>query len=285
MRWIDRLEQRFPWLGIPGLITYVSIGRALAYFLSLRTPQFVAYLLLDPVAVRHGEAWRLVSFLLTPPAGGVLFAVVDLYFTFMVGRILEEYWGAFRFTVYYLLGAVGTAAVALLFLNTPVAPYFLNLSLFLAFATLFPEMPILLFFILPVKVKYLGWLSAFLLTLAFWGTNLSGKLAIVAAFTNYLVFFWPEIRVWIRDKFRRKPGTLSEPRPEGRVEGLPTPPEAPAVHRCTTCGATEKDHPEYGFRWCSCKECGEGREYCMEHLKEHQEKIGKVDRKGRRNAR
>ena len=67
MRWIDRLEQRLPWLGIPGLITYVSIGRALAYFLSLRTPQFVAYLLLDPVAVRHGEAWRLVSFLLTPP--------------------------------------------------------------------------------------------------------------------------------------------------------------------------------------------------------------------------
>jgi len=263
MRWIDRLEFKYGRLGI-------SIGRVMAYFLGIQNPDFVGYLLLDPDAVRRGEIWRLFSFVLTPPSGNIFFAFMDIYFTFIVGRTLEEYWGVFRFSLYYIMGAAATALTAFLFLHAPVAPYYLNYSLFLAFATLFPDFTVLLFFILPVKIKCLGWIGVMFLTLAFWMTGFSGKVAIVVAFANYIAFFWRDINDWVRSRFKRSSyrSTTDAPLPLP-VPGTTPPPPLPPSHKCTTCGLTERDRPDLEFRWCSCNKCGEGREFCMEHLAKH----------------
>jgi len=270
MRWIDRMEFKYGRFGIPNLMAYVSIGRVMAYFLGIQNPDFVSFLLLDPDAVRRGELWRLFSFVLTPPSGGILFAFMDLYFTFIVGRTLEEYWGVFRFTLYYLIGVVATALTAFLLLHSPVAPYYLNYSLFLAFATLFPDFTVLLFFILPVKIKYLGWISAMFLTLAFWMAGLSGKVAIAVALVNYIVFFWRDINDWVRSRFKRSSYRSSTDAPLPLpVLSVPEAPPPPPTHKCSNCGLTERDKPDMDFRWCSCKKCGEGREFCMEHLREH----------------
>ncbi len=268
MRWLDKLEARFGKLGIPNLIMYVVAGRVLAWLLTYGRPELAAQLLLDPAAVMRGEAWRLVTFVFVPPLSNPLFDALALYFTFLVGRILESYWGTFRFTLFYLIGTVGTASVAFIPPGAAVSPFFLDTSLFLAFATLFPDFTVLLFFVLPVKVKYLGWLSAAMLTFFFWTTNLTGKFAITIAFTNYLVFFAPQIREAFARSFRRIRGATAAPLPADRAVPPPAEPAVP-VHRCSVCGATEKTRPDEEFRWCNCRKCGEGREFCSGHLAAH----------------
>jgi hypothetical protein len=263
----DRLERRFGRFGIPNLITYVVAGRAIAFVLTLGNPAYRAFLVLDPWAVRHGEVWRLATWIFTPPEllsgifGGWLGVIIQMYFTWLVGRALEAAWGAFRFTLYYGLGALGTAAAALVVMPLAATPDFLDLSLFLAFATVFPEMPILLFLIIPVKVKWLGWISAAGLAWSFLREGAAGRITILVAFSNYLVFFWPVIAGWARG--RRHPVAQADTAP-------PPVPAAVLAHRCTQCGRTEKDEPNPGFRWCTCEKCGpDGKEWCVEHLQTH----------------
>jgi len=258
--WLNRLERRFGRFGIPNLILYIVAGRGLAYLLARTNPEFPYYLVLDPDAVRHGQVWRLFTYVFTPPGGNIFFAMIELYFTYIIGNALETVWGSFRFTLYYMIGALATAAVALLVPGAWVTPIYLNLSLFLAFATLFPEFTVLLFFILPVKVKYLGWISAGYLTLLFWTSPLSEKLFILTALTNYLLFFWPEIREWTSGKLR---STRTRP------SLTPTGSQSTPIHRCTVCHTTEANGPYLEFRICTCARCGEGKEFCMEHLQEH----------------
>jgi len=272
MSWLDRLELRFGRLGIPDLITYVVAGRAIAFLVALAHPEYPAFLILDPLAVRRGEVWRLVTYLFTPPQllpgifGGWLGVLIQLYFTWLVGRALEEAWGEFRFTLYYGIGGLATAVAALVILPVPATPDFLDLSLFLAFATVFPEMPILLFFVIPVKVKWLGWLSAAGLAWSFLWTGLAARLAILVAFTNYFVFFQPQIVGWFRGRRRLVP-----PPPAGGA--APGGPGAGApFHRCAQCGRTERDDASLEFRWCTCERCGpDGREWCLDHLRGHRE--------------
>ncbi len=261
MDWLGPLERRFGKFGIPDLILYVVVGRALAYVLALSYPEYIYYLILDPVKVKHGEVWRLVTYVFTPSGSPVFWAFLELYMTYLVGRALEAVWGPFRFTLYYLIGTLATAGTAFFVLGTPVTPTFLNLSLFFAFSTLFPDFTLMLFAILPIKARYLGWLMGGYLTVQFWIAPLAAKVAILVAFANYLLFFWPRIREWMAQKTR-----LSRPEP-----GRPASP----VHRCTVCRRTERDDPDLEFRICACPKCGEGKEFCMEHLKEHLSEAGK----------
>lgn len=263
MNW---LERRFPRLGIPHLIAYIVGGRLVALLLTMARPEYPRFLVLDPDAVRQGEVWRLVTYLFLPPElvsgifGGLFGALLQLYFTWLVGQALEQAWGEVRFTIYYALGGVATAAVAVA-LGMPATPDYLDLSLFLAFATMFPDFTVLLFFIIPVRMKWLGWFAFAGLAWTFlFRSGLAGRIAILVAFSNYLLFFWP----LLAGLARRAPG---------RARGRPVQPSAaPAgpVHRCTTCGRTERDDPGLEFRWCACARCGEGLEYCMEHLGAHQ---------------
>jgi len=279
MRWLQRLEQKYGRFGIPNLIMYVVAGRGLAYVLSLKNPEFPYYLVLDPDAVRRGEVWRLFTYVFLPPQTasavftGPVMALFALYITFLIGRALEETWGSFKFTLYYLMGVAATSLVAFLVSRAPVSPYYIDLSLFLAFATVLPEFTFLVLFIIPVKAKWMGWIAAAFQVLAFAFAGMAGKLAIAVSLSNYFLFFWPEVTGWIAATFGRH-GRLRATDAE-RVS--PIAGTGPSVHRCTTCGLTERDRPDLEFRICACPECGEGREFCMEHLKEHIARRGSGD--------
>lgn len=260
MKLLDALERRFGRLGIPNLILYIVAGRGIAFVLSLSNPGYPSILLLHPERVFAGEVWRVATFVLTPPAllsgffGGPLGALLQLYFTWLIGRALEEAWGSFRFTLFYGLGSLLTALAALFLSPWIATPEFVDLSLFLAFATVFPEFTVLLFFILPVKVKWLGWLSAAGLGLTFLGAPGAIRTAILAALANYLVFFAPAIRL----RGAQPPGA-----------GFPSAPAGP-IHRCAACGKTEREDRELDFRWCMCPRCSpDGKEFCRPHLEEH----------------
>lgn len=179
--------------GIEGLPLIIVATNALVYLFEMFNPGLVSQLVLSPRAVYHGEIWRLFTFLFVPPGMGLLFIAFWLYLLYVYASALENEWGTFRFTLYYAVGALATAAVGVIPVRGIVPNVFLNASLFLAFAALFPDFELLLFFILPVKIKYLGYLTWIILAFNFLSGGTLVRLAILAALLNYILFLGPDI--------------------------------------------------------------------------------------------
>jgi membrane associated rhomboid family serine protease len=234
---------------------------ALCWALSTAKPYVIDRLMLDMSAVRRGEVWRLVTFLFIPPSSSIYWILFNLYFTWWIGSSLEEHWGAFKFNVYYFVGALGTIVAASI--AGPQGSTFLNSSMFLAFAALFPDVTILLFFLLPIRVKWLGLLVAGYLVYSGFIGDWATRGAILAALGNYFLFFgghwWAVLRAQGRTAARpqrRQPPPL---RPSG----------APFGERvCAMCGAKEAEGAD--IRVCSCEKCGrQPRSLCLEHARNH----------------
>ena len=271
MRFLDKAERKLGRYAIPGLMRFVIIGTAVAYVLYLINPQYLSYLYLDPQLVLKGQVWRLITFIFIPTnAGNPFFLLISLYFYYFIGKMLEERWGAFRFNVFYFTGIL-CAILASFLLGIYGVPDYLNETLFLAFATLFPEITVLIFFIIPVKVKWLGWLSAVMLLIQFiTGAGWRYRVYILFSLFNYFLFFGPElyriIRSWIRrESYYKKSNLYQRPQPSRPGTGNVT---RVAFHRCHICGKTELDDPNMEFRYCS--QCGGNYEYCMDHLYNHE---------------
>ena len=188
MRWLDALERRFGDWAIPQFPLFISVAPAAVYFLAQARPEFIYRLTLDPVAIRAGELWRVATFLFVPPWQNLFMLLLWLFVTYQFAQALEQAWGAFRFCFFYLFGAIVTALAAVFIINAP-----LNTSLFLAFATLYPDVEVLLFFIIPLKVKYLAWLTWLGVLMSFILGNTVTRVGIAASLANYLLFFGPGI--------------------------------------------------------------------------------------------
>src|SRR5580658_3791981 len=186
-RILSRLDRRLGKYAIPNLIGYIVGGMALVAVLSALKPEFPEHLLLDMHAVRRGEVWRLVTFLFIPPQGSPIWLLINLYFTWWIGSSLERAWGAFKLNAFYLVGALLTIAAAVAV--GPMDNLWLDASMFIAFATVFPDATVLLFFIIPVRVKWLGILAGvaalFFALVGTWET----RAAVGAALANYGLFF------------------------------------------------------------------------------------------------
>jgi membrane associated rhomboid family serine protease len=194
MRWIDRLERRFGDWAIPQFPLFIVLANAAVYILSYLKPMFATRLYLDPAAIAQGEYWRLFTFLFVPPANITPFwLVIWLFVLYQYGQALENEWGEFKFCLFYLVGALATVVAALLIVRGPIDNIWLNGSLFLAFATLYPESELPLFFILPVKVKYLGWFAWAGIVFSFVMGDFPTRMAILASLCNYYLFFGRDI--------------------------------------------------------------------------------------------
>src|SRR3989449_7605968 len=204
MSWLDRLERRFGFLGIPGLSRILVGFAALVFGLAWLLPGFTSMLTLDPVRIRQGEVWRLVTYIFIPQSQSPLWVLFALWFLWFIGDGLERAWGSFRLTLYFLVGMIGTTAAAFFF-GGNFSNSMLIASLFYAFARFYPDVVIYIFFILPVKIKWVAWAMAALLFYGFFvGTN-SYRMALVAALSNYLIFFGREI--FHEARYRREVST------------------------------------------------------------------------------
>lgn len=262
-RLLARLERRWGRVAIPNLIGFIVGGTAIVWLLSLLRPEFQSRLILDIHAVGRGEIWRLVTFLFLPAVrpepSSIIWEAVDLYFTWWVGSSLEQHWGAFKFDVYYLLGAIATIAAAIVF--GPMRNFWLNWSLVFAFATVFPDVQILLFFVLPIRVKWLGIFAAAAFVYFFAAGDANERAAIAASVVTYALFFadhWWSLarnrRVVVHQRARR-----AEFEPVASVFGRRV---------CAICGASEADGAD--VRVCSCEKCGgKPRTLCLEHARNH----------------
>ncbi|MCB4757040.1 MAG: rhomboid family intramembrane serine protease [Elusimicrobia bacterium] len=189
MTLLARLEKHVGWLAIPNLPLLIVATQGLIYVWALVNPQLLRFLLLDPVAIVQGhEYWRLLTYLFVPPVKSPLFAVFFFYLLYVYGMALENEWGSFSFTIFYLVGATG-ATLAAFFFGSVGGAFYLNLSVFLAFAAIHPDFELLLFFVLPLKIKWLALLTWIWLGYLFLVYPLPVKAAVVASLANYLLFF------------------------------------------------------------------------------------------------
>jgi membrane associated rhomboid family serine protease len=190
MKLLNKLNRKFGKYAIKNLMLHITILNAIVYVVTyiLGRIDLLSYFILDPALVLKGQIWRIITFVFVPPGSGIFFTLIALYFYYFIGTSLERTWGSFKFNIYYLLGIILTV-IASLVSQVPVTGTFLNLSLFFAFAMLYPNMEILLFFILPVKIKYLAYANAVLyLYEIIIGSN-SIRIAIVGSLLNFFLFF------------------------------------------------------------------------------------------------
>ena len=272
MNWLDKLEKKFGHLAIKGLITYIIGLNAFIYLLQWMDPGIIGKLTLVPSLVMKGEVWRLITYIFIPPRVSPLWIFFALYVAYMIGNSLEHEWGSFKFNVYYFFGMIGTT-IAVFIIDGGATATYLNLSLFLAFAHIFPNHQFLLFFVLPVKVKYLGWLNWIYIGFNILVLPLEYKLIPLITVINFFIFFG-------KDLFRR--AKINRAVHYNRRRFQAHVPKDFTLHKCTVCGITEKDDPKMDFRYCM--DCEGEHEYCMEHLKTHEHIRKGVNENGQEKA-
>ncbi|NNJ71099.1 MAG: hypothetical protein HKP10_07425, partial [Kiritimatiellales bacterium] len=249
------LESRFGSWAIPHLALYLIGIQVIGVILLMGN--YVDYndLFLHGSSVIHrGQWWRLLSFMMLPRTMSPLWLFFAFYIFYMIGNALEEHWGTFRFNLFILSGYLLTLLTAFISPGAIITnTYFLGCA-FLAFATLFPHVEFRLFFILPVKVKWLGWLTVVLYVLTLFVGDIGSRLGVLAAFANYLIFFGKAFFLNFKAETRRK-AFVAE-----RVEAAAQP-----LHVCSECGVSDKSDEAMHFRYCStCGKC-----YCEEHIGHH----------------
>lgn len=252
---LDRLEARFGKYAISDLIRYVVMFNALVYVLQVVSPGFVDLLRLVPERIYAGEVWRVFTWIFIPRTMSPIWILFALLFLWFMGDILESAWTSFRVNFFYLCGWFFTTLGALFLPASEIglwANLLLNLTIILAAATLQPNYQIMFFLVIPLKLKWLAFISLFFPVMFFLAAPLSGKIALLLCFANYFLFFGPAF-------FRQKALDAKAARRRAKFEAAK---EVDAtLHRCETCGRTEVSDPELEFRVSR-----DGKEYCVEHL-------------------
>ncbi|MDQ2084827.1 rhomboid family intramembrane serine protease [Herbivorax sp. ANBcel31] len=264
MNWIDRLERKYGGFAIRGLIKYIVIAAAfifVAVSLSERLYVIDEMLRLNRDQVLRGQVWRLITFIFIPPSYNI-FVVFALYILYIFGKSLEDMWGSFRFNLYYFIGML--SAIIAAFITGSGSVIYLNLSIFIAFAYLNPNFKLLLFFIIPVKVKYLAWFNIFFVIFTVIFGDMPDKVAAVLSFSNFFVFFG---RGFFERWILPKTAALLKKRKRKKFKVIAPPKKFEFVHRCRECGRTSKEFPNLSFGYC--KICGSDYEYCEDHINNH----------------
>lgn len=259
MQFLDKWERKLGWLSFPGLLRYYALFHVMVFLLQFVNPQIGLLLEFDREKIFSGEVWRLLTFAFASSGfkGLGAFAMLFLFFmvmiAFMMNDALEGAWGVFRSTLFYYSGFVGLLAANFLY-ETPMpgSGFFVYTSAFFAFATLFPKVEFLMFFIIPVQVRWIAILIGVFTVMGVFAQPLYIGF-LMLGFGNY--FLWagiPALRGQakiIESAGRRKKFTKAKDDPEA------------AFHSCTKCGRTEVSNPELEFRMAD-----DGEEYCEDHI-------------------
>ena len=267
--------------GIPNLMLYISLGTGLMYFLTLFTESYLIYdyLVFDRAMILQGQVWRLISYPLTYYVGNPFMMVLFMVCYYSIGRAMENSWGTFKFNLFYLCGIVMMDIYCMIF-NCQADVTYLNLSLFLSYATMYPEAQFLVMFIIPIKAWILALVDLALVLSGLLFSSFPYNLFSVISVANYFLFFGSDVlnvipvswRANCRRLFRKNKNTAKGPTvipfpKAGSYEASVAKPQAPYTHRCTVCGRTDVDSPDLEFRYCS--RCKGYHCYCEDHISNH----------------
>ena len=271
--------------GIPNLMLYISIGTAIVYLMTSFTdnPVLYAFLMFDRNAILHGQIWRLFTYPFTsvdPYSSNILFAVVILMCYYSIGRAMENRWGTFRFNLFYLTGVLMMDIFSMFFPAVRANATYLNLSLFLSYATLYPDASFLLFFIIPIKAWFLALFDLAMILFGLIADPFPYHLFPLIALANYFLFFGKDVlnvipmtwrinasRLFKKGNGGRKKAKVIQFQKAGSYQASTDTTEAPYTHKCTVCGRTDVTNPELEFRYCS--KCNGYYCYCEDHINNH----------------
>jgi len=290
MRPMSKFEKKFGKYAISNLTTVLIVCYLVGYILQYTYPTVLNYLTLNPYQILfRGQVWRIVTWIVTPPSIGNLFTtLIMLYFYWSLGHTLERAWGTYRYNVYIFSGMLFTILGSFVSMGIsylihgemwPIMSQagslcfstgYINMSIFLAFALTFPEMHVLLMFIIPIKVKWMGIVYGIMLVWEFLegakvftgavilDVSLFSRIAIVSSLLNFIVFFLSSRRLLISPKQVHRRQEFKREVHRGAAN---------TKHKCAICGRTEETNPELEFRFCS--KCNGNYEYCQDHLFSH----------------
>ena len=211
--WLNVVARRLQWLAIPNIAVVLIGFQAFGFLLALSKPELAQLLPLIPELVLQGQVWRLISFLAVPMAMSPIWMLFGLWFQYFILNSIESEWGAFKTTFYILTSVVLTIMFSLVFGYPVLGITDLTSTFFLAAAALFPEQEIQIYFVIPVKMKFLGWLALAFLAFRFLQGDWMDRLFLCAIYSNYLIFFGPTMLYRIRDWKRRRDYKASWKRP------------------------------------------------------------------------
>ncbi len=270
MNFIDKLERKHGKHAIRNLPAIMIALYAAGYMFYLASPKILGYMTLEPYFILRGEVWRLITWVIVPPSSLSIFTVIMLFFYYSIGKALERTWGAFRFNLYIFGGILFTVVGAfILYLLTHAvgfgalfSTYYINMSIFLAFACSYPDVTVLLYFIIPVKMKWMGLLYGVFIVIEFVQGNWATRIVIISSLMNFFIYF-----LLNHNTRRVSPKEIHRKQEyKKKVNEAQASPNQPR-HRCAVCGRTEFDSPDLEFRYCS--KCDGNYEYCQDHLFSH----------------
>ena len=262
MKLLDWLERRFSRYAIPNLPLILVFGQMVLYAAVMGqylrgegTPLFERTALI-PAKVLDGEVWRVITYLIQPFNLHPLFIIFSWYLFYLWGSALESIWGTFRFNLFLLVGFVASVAASFLRPEMAATNAYLYGTVFLAFARFYPDFIINIFFILPIKIKWLAFFTWLGYAMAFAGGEYVDQVLILASIANYILFFWRDHLNKVRDHRRR----LDFATKVQKTKAI--------VHQCAVCGRSSKDEPRTQFRYCS--KCSGQKCYCPDHIRDHE---------------
>lgn len=288
----SNFEKKYGKYAIKNLTVYLIAFYVIGYIMELVNPEMCSYFSLDPYMILHGQVWRIVTWLLMPPESLSVFTIIMLLLYYNLGTTLEKTWGTYRYNVYLFSGFLFTIVGAFViygvyailyptstmltgsYISALVNTYYINLTIFLVFAVTYPDMELLLYFVLPVKMKWFGILYVAFIAydiyraFAYYPTAVAiiQTLIILVSLLNFLIF-WLSGKFKVgyvhggakrKKEFKKQVKTASKER--FYADG--------AKHKCVVCGRTDETNPELTFRYCS--KCYGGKEYCQDHLFTHE---------------
>lgn len=272
MTFLDKLERLFGRFAIRNLSLYIVVGQVAVVFAAMMGAVQLEQLDYAAIDLLQGQWWRVITFMFVvpiPPSSsllGFVFLVFGWYLFYLMGNALEQHWGSFRFNVFVFTSYVLTIAASFVTPRYAVTNTFILGSVFIAFAYLNPDFELVLFFILPVKIKWLALIAIALGAYRFVMGGLPTRLQTGAAVLTFLFFFGGDmlrtLRQGRRTAVRRAEKAAEETRPR---------------HVCYVCGKTDKTHPQLDFRYCS--KCAGDQCYCPEHIQNHAHVVAADDAK------
>ncbi len=288
MKFIDKLERKFGKFGIENLTIYIIVSYVLGYALMIVNPSVLSMLSLNVTKILQGQIWRLITWVIYPPSTSspIWFMIAILFFYYPISASLERTWGSFRFTLYILSGILFTVISAFVlyfitgggldtYLNgVQFSTYYISLSIFLAYAMTYPDMQVMLYFVIPIRMKWMAVVYALIVVYDivryFVGDVWFMAIPMIASLLNFIIFFlgtrnlnrYNPKEIHRRNEFKRavNPGSKTVQFRNGGNDGI-------TKHKCAVCGRTEKDDPNLEFRFCS--KCNGNYEYCQDHLYTH----------------
>ena len=278
---VQRFCAAHPRFGIPNLMRVIVIGNVAVYVLMLLTQandaNALSFLTFNLNALLRGEVWRLVTFVFVPAYSSPFALLISLYFYYWIGSTLERQWGTAKFNLYYISGALLTVLGVVLASLITGNPYltaagtgYVNLSMFFAFAFLFPDTTVLLFFILPVRMKWLAYLDgalfAFDIIKAIGAHNWAGVVLPIVALLNFAVFIWPEVH-YLKERAKYQNSRKTVQFRQAQQQQAKQAQQQGYRHKCAVCGRTDTDYPDLQFRYCS--KCVGYHCFCQDHIFNH----------------